>query len=212
MSRLKVPADVPDPLDVDFSSDQIRFFQGTLWRIFSTTGPYPSAWNELRTFGPLPGQRFDPHPLPQGEHPGVGVLYASTTPVTAFAEVFQDTRIIDRVQNGRTLASFKPTRELILLDLTSNFPVRNNGAAAMQMDDKQHTQTWARAVHDQLGTKIDGMYHLSSITTEPIVTLFSRVELYPAFNSRPDDRAALSDASADVDVEIASDYLGYGVT
>lgn len=43
-------------------------------RIFRAGGAHPVAWHEFRTFGPLDG-RFDPHPLPVGEHEGVGVLY-----------------------------------------------------------------------------------------------------------------------------------------
>lgn len=206
----KVAEFPPNPLDVDFTSKQVKTFRETLWRIFVTTGDHALAWNELRHYGPLDDMRFDPHPLPKDRH-DVGVLYSSTSPETAFAEVFQDTRIIDRADKGRTLVSWTPTRDLMLLDLTTNFPVRNGAAAAMMMDDKRHTQNWARGIYEQLGTKVDGLWHLSSITSEPMVTLFSRTEVHAAFPIHPDTRAALADAAADVDVEIAADYLNYGV-
>ncbi|MBA2441367.1 MAG: hypothetical protein H0V53_03030 [Rubrobacter sp.] len=34
----------------------------TLYRIYARGGEYPSGWSAFRTFGPLPGSRFDPHP------------------------------------------------------------------------------------------------------------------------------------------------------
>ena len=119
--------------------------------------------------------------------------------------------MIDRADRGRTLVSWQPTRELTLLDLTSNFPVLNGAAASMMMDDKAHTQVWAKAIYEQVGTKIDGLRHLSSITSEPMVTLFSRVEVQPAFNTYPDSRAALADAAADVAVYLAALKLNYDV-
>lgn len=212
MTLPKVPAIPPANLQVDFASNDVRAFESTLWRVFATKGGHALGWDELRHFGPLPDMRFDPHPTPVSKHPEIGVMYATTRPHTAIGEVFQSTRVIDRAANGRTLVSWKPTRPLTLLDLTSKFLVRNKAAAAvMMMADKQITRAWAKAIYDQVGTKIDGLWHLSSIDSEPMVTLFSRVEVDPAFPARPASLDALDAATADVHVFLAAQNLSYGV-
>lgn len=210
MSPVRFPTAPPNPLRLDLTSDHVTTFTGPLWRIFSTIGAHALAWNELRHLGPAPGMRFDPHPLTQGVH-DAGVMYCATDPVTAFAEVFQATRRITRSELGRTLVSFAPTRELTLLDLTSNWPIQNAAAASMQMGPKRFTQNWARAIDEELGAEVDGLWHYSSLTSKPIVTLFRRVERLPTFDTYPDSRVALDDPTADIDVFIAATALGYGV-
>lgn len=69
----------PDPKRFPQLGDDPRWVrripEGTLIaRIFRASGAYPVEWHEFRSFGPLDG-RFDPHPLPVGEHEGVGVMY-----------------------------------------------------------------------------------------------------------------------------------------
>ena len=60
------------------------------WRVHRTEGEHVLAWNEFRTYGPL--LRFDPHPEPEGEHPGHGVWYGGSVPGAALAEAFQQTK------------------------------------------------------------------------------------------------------------------------
>lgn len=204
---MKVPATPPAAFVVD--PGHIRTFEGSLWRVFRTEGAHALGWNELRQYGPVPGMRFDPHPPPAGRHPGVGVMYTSTRPVTAIGEAYQATRVIDRRMGGATIASWVPSRPLVLLDLTSNWPVLNGAAAAMMMDDKASTQAWARAIFERHGDVLDGLYHQSAINAEPLVTLFSRAERVPAFPARVRFSARLSDATADEIVAQAVRRLGY---
>lgn len=202
---------VPSPPAV-LKLDQTRHvvdFQAPLWRVFHTAGNHPQAWNELRHFGPADNMRFDPHPIPQGIHPDSGVLYAATLPHTALGEVYQETRVIDRALDGNALVSWTPSRPLRLIDLTSNWPVLNGSAASMQMDDKERTCDWARAIDQQFGAEIDGLYHLSSINNQPMVTLFSRTERIHAFPARPAFHAMLVDASADMIVDLSVRELGF---
>lgn len=169
-------------------------------------------WDDLREFGPVHDIRFDPHPLPQGIHPGHGVMYTATDPVTPYAEVFYKTRSIDRKLNGPVLTGWIPTRPLTLLNLTSNWPVLNQAAAAMQMtDDKSLTQEWARAIFDQLGTQIDGLYHLSSITNKPMITLFHRAKSFPSFPAHPEYSTALDSNAARLANRRAKNSLGYTI-
>lgn len=212
MSPTPRPKVAPTPPEAFTTrSEHIREYKAPLWRIFRSKGHHAPRWDELRTHGPVPGMRFDPHPLPRGEHPGSGVMYTSAFAITAFGEVYQSTRVIDRESEAPVLVGWEPTRRLELLDLTTNWPVLNGAAASMMMDDKVSTQAWARAVNERLGTDIDGLYHQSSIDNQPIITLFSRTESTPAFPSLPSFNALLSHASADPIVEIAAERLGYDV-
>ncbi|GAA1324876.1 RES family NAD+ phosphorylase [Nonlabens tegetincola] len=189
----------------------LRGFDSVLWRVFATTSPHALRWNELRRFGPIAGMRFDPHKLPQGMDSQAGVMYAATTPHTALAETFQATRVIDRSLFGREIVAWRPTRALTLLDLTTNWPVLNGAAASMMMDDKVATAAWARAIHSAMGGEIDGLFHHSSITAEPVVTLFGGGRREPGLPKRPEFSAPLGAALADEIVSQASRRLGYRV-
>jgi hypothetical protein len=205
------PPKVPSPpavLKLDPATHIVEF-HAPLWRVYKTRGGYPQAWDELRHFGPVDDMRFDPHPLPQGIHSDSGVLYAATLPHTALGEVYQETRHIQRAFQGNAIVSWTPTRPLALLDLTSNWPVINGGAASMQMDDKEHTREWAHAIDLQFGADIDGLAHRSSINDQPMVTLFARTERVPAFPARPAFHAMLIDPSADMIVDLAVQELGF---
>ena len=57
-----------------------------VWTTFAT----------MRSYGPLPAARFDPHPEPAAESRTELVLYASETLLTALAERFQHNREIRR--------------------------------------------------------------------------------------------------------------------
>lgn len=206
---MKVP-DTP-PASFTTESSHLRRYEGPLWRIYRTTGPHALAWDELRHHGPVPGMRFDPHTLPRGDHPDVGVLYTSTDPTTAFAEVYQQRRIIDRSQGSPMLVGWQPSRALTLLDLTSNWPVLNGAAASIQMGPKRATQAWARAVRDRYVDELDGVWHLSSITGSPLVTLFDRAVRVPSFPRRTRVHVGLDDVTADALVAFAATQLGYGV-
>lgn len=205
---MKVPATPPAPLSLD-RDHHIKEFQGPLWRIFRTAGAHAVTWDELRHFGPLPDMRFDPHPLPLDHYPDVAVMYTATQSYTAIGEVYQEERMIYRSSGGATIAAWRPARPLELLDLTTNWPVLNGAAASMMMDDKRHTQVWARAIAEQFDSAIDGLYHQSSINNEPLITLFSRTEQLPAFPARPLFHALLSDPAADPIVKRAKKELEY---
>jgi len=203
----KVPA--TPPAKFTLNTEHVRTFQDPLWRVFRTEGPHALAWNELRHYGPAKGMRFDPQPPPAQIYPDIGVMYAATRSFTALGEVFQATRVIDRSMGGATIAAWVPSRSLDLLDLTSNWPVLNGAAAAMMMGSKANTQAWARAIHEQYGDGIDGLYHQSSINNEPMITLFSGTEHVSAFPTRVSFSALLSDTTADEIVAQATKKLGY---
>ncbi|MBC7593061.1 MAG: RES family NAD+ phosphorylase [Kineosporiaceae bacterium] len=207
---MKVPATPPSEFTTNPS--HLRSFNGRLWRVYRTVGAHAVNWDELRHFGPVAGMRFDPHPLPQSVNPEIGVMYTATDMVTALGEVYQNGREITRAVGGATLVAWDPSRVLTLLDLTTTWPVLNGAAASIMMDDKEHTQAWAHAIHDRARLILDGLYHRSSITNRPMVTLFSRTERHPAFPPRPQFRALLTDSAADPLVSFAAKELSFKVS
>lgn len=175
----KVPRRPPEPLTVQ--PRDLPRYNGPLWRIHATGGLHPTRWDEPRTFGPV-DSRWDPHPEPRGEHPAHGVLYAATDPTTAFGEVFQRRRAIDRFEGDRHLTGWRPARELTLLDITDNWPARQGAAAALSAAPKSTCRAWARAIFDELAQgspHVDGIWALSTITGRPVVALFDRPDAYP---------------------------------
>lgn len=200
------------PTHLHVSPEHILEFTGPLWRIFFSDTKYPNTWDSLRTYGPKEGMRFDPHPLPTGSHPGHGVMYTAADPVTPYAECFYRSRVIHRSLNGPVLTGWQPQRPLRLLDLTGNWPVVNEAAAALQMtDDKAITQVWARAMFEEFGSQIDGLHHLSSVTNKPLVTLFTRAGDPQSFPQHPSVSLALDTHAADAANQRASRALNYPV-
>lgn len=204
MTASKIPL---PPATLTIGPSDIVPYTGFLYRVYPTEGDHPQDWDELREYGPIPGMRFDPHPPPTGDHPGVGVMYTALAPSTALAEVYQDSHIIDRTLKGNALVTWEVTRPLELLDLTQHWPVRNHGAAAMQMGDKEHTPAWAHAIHTQFGHRIDGLFHRSSVDNQPMITLFERSK--DSFPDRPDFNELLTDPACDPVILKACTTLNY---
>lgn len=169
----KNPARPRAPLTLE--EKDLHTDQGVLWRIHQLTGAHPSAWNSLREFGPVESFRWEPHPTTQQHHPGAGVSYTAQHYTTAFAEVFQDTRII-RLSSRRTLTGWIPTRPLHLLDLMpgGDWALRNGAAASLPYAPKNICRNWAQTIHAELGAQIDGLQAPSTITSEPMIVLFGR--------------------------------------
>ncbi|WP_336991631.1 hypothetical protein [Leucobacter sp. VD1] len=176
----------PDParfpaLDAD-PSWVLSVPEGTLIaRIFRAGGTHPVAWHEFRTFGPLDG-RFDPHPLPVGEHEGAGVLYGVLERgrgggvadggalggafAAALLEVFQAQRMIRLRDGSPTLAAFEVTRPLRLLDLSdSDWIAVAGGNSAISSGDRERSRVWARAIAQRY-PELDGVVSASSLVPD----------------------------------------------
>jgi hypothetical protein len=174
----KVPRQPPTELVRE--PDDLVTVGPVLWRIHRTLGEHVLPWNGLRTFGPLASARFDPHPLPAGDHPGYGVLYAAQDVATALADAFQTTRLINTRAGALHLTSWTPTRPLALLDLTGTWALRNHAAAALAAAPRPTCRNWARAIRAQW-PDLDGLYAPSTMTGTATIVLWE-----PARNSVPD--------------------------
>lgn len=177
-----------------------------LWRIHRTQGGHVLAWNQLRTFGPIPTMRYDPHPEPPG--PAVeGVLYTATSLSTALAETFQATRVVDSRSFAPQVTAWTPTRDLRLLDLTGGWALRNGAAFSLATAPKSTCRTWARQIRG-IWPDLDGLWTPSTMTGGANVVLWnparSSLPATPVF-SRPLAEPTLRAIAA----RIAQHELGY---
>jgi RES domain len=143
------------------------------WRIHRTQGEHVLAWNALRTFGPL--LRFDPHPLPRGEHRECGVWYGASSPDGALGEAFQIDRTIDRNLGRPYLTGLSFTRALTVLDVAADsqgaWVTRVGGTFAISTAPHAVTQRWARHIVEAFPA-LDGLRYNSRFAGQPCVALF----------------------------------------
>ncbi len=213
MAHPKLPA-APEPAALreigTHDEDVVAVVPHTvLWRVHATAGGHVLPWNRLRHFGPLPGCRFDPHEPPPHEQ-AAGVLYLALDVPTCLAEVFQDTRIVNRHDRAPYLTGFRLTRTVRLLDLGGTWPTRAGASQAINSTGRRAvTRGWARSIRGAF-PGLDGLWHPSSMNAGlPCVTLFeTAADALPASAvvSLPLAHPALAGALA-----AAADSLGYGL-
>lgn len=165
-----------------------------LWRIHRISGRHPSRWDELREHGPLEEMRWDPHPPLRGDHPGVGVSYASPYADTVVAETFQGRRVVT-LSRSQALVGWTPTRPLSLLGLTGEWAIRNGASASLGSAPKPTCRAWARSIRETW-PELDGLLAMSTMTGKPTVVLFSPAASsfpeFPAFSAPLDQWQASS--------------------
>jgi hypothetical protein len=147
-----------------------------LWRIYFRGGPHPSRWNGFRSFGPT-GARYDHQPPPAKRH-----RRAIRTPRTrsdVLAEVFQQTRVIDRFADSPALAAFSLTRDLQLLDLTGAWPTRAGASMAINSGSRATARAWSRAIYAAY-PNVEGLRYASSMNAnQPAFALYERARSAP---------------------------------
>ncbi|TQC42720.1 RES domain-containing protein [Rhodococcus sp. WS4] len=181
---------------------------GLLWRVYRTASSHALAWNELRTYGPV--LRFDPHPLPRGDHPGHGVWYGATDVHGALAEAFQATRTIDRLQDAPYLTGLHPARELRLLDVggfgAGRWSTRIGGTFALYSAPHGITQRWARTIA-AAHPRLDGLLYRGRFSSGPCAALFPTAA--DAFPVRPATSNRLAHPGLQRRLAAAAEALGY---
>ena len=130
-----------------------------LARIYARAGAHPTTWSAFRGIGPLAG-RFDHHDPSRPERRAV--LYGATDLATCVAEVFQDTRVVDRARADRCLVAFRTVRPLTLLDLSGSWPTRAGASQAIASGPRPRAQRWSRAIHAAY-PDVDGLWYPASM-------------------------------------------------
>ena len=203
----------PDPpasggLAARLLADVRVLLAGTLvWRIYPRGGPHATGWRQFRHWGPSASARFDHHPEPPGVH-ARGILYAGLRIHTCFAEVFQETRTIERSRNEPWLAGFELAQDVSLLDLTGRWPTRAGASMAVNSGRRDRARAWSRRIYEDYPT-IDGLHYPSSMDgNQPTVALYERAR--NALPLRPVFHRALADPAlnrAVVKAAVSYDYL-----
>jgi hypothetical protein len=182
------------PLTIE--PEHVMTYEGPLWRIHTTSGMHPSAWNEMRKIGPISRFRWDPHPPPTRMHLDAAVSYTAPGYTTAFAEVFQDDKAIV-LSPGQALSGWETARELTLLDLVeSDWAIHQGASASLPQATKDICRNWSNAIWKELsessGLPVDGLYVPSTKLGDPMVVLFPRAS--NAFPPAPAFSRALNHA------------------
>lgn len=178
-----------------------------VWRLYSRGGRHPTFWNFFRAFGPT-GARFD-HQLPPPRPQVRRILYGALEGPTCLAEVFQDTRVIDRAARDPWLVGFELIRPLVLLDLSGVWPTRAGASMALSTGTRSRARRWAQVIYEAY-PNVQGLYYPSSMhANRPAVAVWERgaaaMPPMPVFHRPLVDPALLPVLS-----RVARD-LGYGL-
>ncbi|BDU76507.1 RES family NAD+ phosphorylase [Mesoterricola sediminis] len=164
----------------------------TVWRIYFLGGSHPTSWGQFRAWGPTES-RFDHH-IPPASLQAREILYGAVGPrgaITALADVFQETRIVDRSFNNPCLASFETIRDLRLLDLTGTWPTKAGASAAIASGPKARARRWSQAIFAAFPS-LDGLLYGSSMhANAPCVALYERAAV--AMPASPSTNRMLAD-------------------
>jgi hypothetical protein len=144
----------------------------------------------FRGYGPT-AARFDHH-LPPPRLQDRKILYAAEEAATCFAEVFQETRTIDRRRNDPWLVAFELMRGVTLLDLTGAWPTRAGASMAINAGSRPRARRWSQAIHAAY-PRVEGLYYASSMNAnQPALVLYERAA--DCLPDRPLFHRALADA------------------
>jgi len=181
-----------------------------LWRVYKRAGRHPVAWNTFRAFGPLSTARFDHHLPGRDGAPHAQrrrIYYAAAEIATCLAELFQDTRTIDRAGEEATLVGFELARDVALLDLTGVWPTRAGASMALCSGPRSRTRPWSRAIYEAY-REVQGLYYPSSMHAHrPAVALYERA--MAALPRTPLLHRPLRDPALLADLDRVAGDLGY---
>ncbi len=178
-----------------------------LWRIYFNSGRHPTFWDTFRSFGPT-RSRFDHH-LPPPRTQERSIFYGAVAGSTCLAEVFQQTRVIDRTVSGPWLVGFDLREALELLDLTGTWPTRAGASMAMASGPRPRAQRWTRAIYEAY-PQVHGLYYPASMAANrPSVALYERA--FDAVPAEPVFHRALADPALLGLLNRNARDLGYGL-
>lgn len=173
-------------------------------------GRHPVLWNTFRTFGPLKTSRFDHHLPDEGGGPRLqdrGIYYAAMEIATCLAELFQDTRTIDRESEEVTLVGFELLRAVELLDLIGTWPTQARASMVLSSGPRSRSRLWSCAIYEAY-PDVQGLYYPSSMhANRPAIALYERA--VSALAPVPLVHRPLSDPALLADLDRSAQRLGY---
>lgn len=155
-----------------------------LWRVYFRGGPHPTTWNNFRKYGPT-NARFDHHTHPKSVQQRA-IIYLAEDGPTCIAEVFQDTRTIDRWRNDPCIVRFETMRDVQLLNLTNLWPTKAGASMAINSGSKAKARKWSKAIYSAF-PNVEGLFYSSAMhANQPAVAFYDRaktaIPVTPAFN------------------------------
>lgn len=186
----------------------------TLARVYFSRSPHALSWNAFRYVGPL-NSRWDHHVPNAQETPYAqerGIYYAAADAKTCLAEVFQDTRRIDRAYQSPWLVVFKTRRVLEVLDLTGDFATRMGASMAIHSGNRLRARGWARNLYQAFPATQGILYAASMHGGAPAFALNERaLEGGSLFPKHPEFHRALADDALLDPLKHAARALGYAL-
>ncbi|MFL6194572.1 MAG: RES family NAD+ phosphorylase [Thermoanaerobaculia bacterium] len=204
----KFPEPPPAPELATILPEWKELPRGTvLWRVYFRGGRHPTFWNTFRAFGPVSG-RFD-HQVPPPAVQARWILYAAERGPACVAEVFQDTRVIDRTARDPWLSGFALDKPVRLLDLTGPWPTRAGASLAIASGPRPRAQRWSRAIYEAY-PDAHGVYYGSSMYGGSVcMALYERAA--PALPPYPVFHRPLSDPALLTALKQVAREIGYGL-
>jgi hypothetical protein len=127
--------------------------------------------------------------------------------ITPLAEVFQDTRVIDRAARSPWLVAYELDADLALLDLTGTYPTRAGASMLINCGSRPRARAWSRAFYEAY-PKIQGLHYASCMhENRPSLALYERAEA--AIPAQPSFHRALSDQALRLMLRNAAVKLNY---
>jgi hypothetical protein len=188
----------PPPVEVlrEIPPEIRRLTAGTrVWRVYFRGGLHPGRWNSLRAFGPTTArfdhQRRDAAGRPWEQERATQDL--ALDGITPLAEVFQDSRVIDRAARSPWLVAYDLAQDLELLDLTGTYPTRVGASMLINCGSRPRARLWSRAFYAAY-PEIQGLYFVSCMHgSSPSLALYERgvgaIPAHPAFHRALADKA-----------------------
>lgn len=180
----------------------------TIWRVYFGSGMHPTTWGQFRAWGPTDA-RFDHH-LPPPRMQARSILYGAiglSAAITAIAEAFQMSRVVERARKAPTWVAFDIGKDLRLLDLTGAWPTKAGVSMAIASGPRERARRWSRVIYAAY-RDIDGVLYGSSMhANEPCIALFERARA--AIPARPVFHRLLADPSVLTLLKNACATVGY---
>lgn len=184
----------PPPTHLHADPDHWVDWSAPVWRVQENQRGR-AGWNELRHYGPVAGNRFDPQQDPTAQRQPEGIQYVGASALVALSERYQATQLIPVHDPAAMLVGWTPIRPMQLLDFRFDFGTVNGASAAFNSADKRVTRQWARAAHLRW-PEMDGIVYPAKKAGFPSIALFTHAATDPVWPDDPSYSRSLADPAA----------------